>query len=137
MGHSQLTLQVVYHNRLTVAQIVAPGGSVADMTHRKAALGQLFQLFLIKNLTDQTQTLVGGEHAVIVDRDAAALLAPVLKGIETVVHKSCHIRLVWAIDAEYAAFLVDAHKPCSRLAFTKPRNRGWGLLGRLLNSGWY
>ena len=42
-----------------------------------------------------------------------------------------------AVHTEHAAFFMDTHLRPSRLAFTKPTNSGWGLLGRLLNSGWY
>ena len=34
-------------------------------------------------------------------------------------------------------FLVISHFTSSNAAFTNPTNNGWGLLGRLLNSGWY
>lgn len=135
MSHGKLSLEMVDHNGLAVAQIVAAGGSVADVTHCKPALGKLCQFLLIKNLTYQPQTHVGEKHPVVIDRDAAALLAPVLEGVQAIVYKSGHIRLFRTVDAEYPARFVDAYRPCSRLAFTKPRNRGWGLLGRLLNSG--
>ena len=136
VSHCQLALQVIDLNGLAVAQVVAPGGAVADMTHRQLTLGEFLQGLLSKDFPHQTQPLVGGEDPVVVHHNAAALLPPVLQGEEAVVDQSGHILLPGAEHTEDTAFLVNTHLRPSRLARMKPTNRGWGLLGRLLNSGW-
>ena len=70
---------------LAVAPVGGPGGAVAGVAHRHSSLGEPVQRFTGEHLPHQPKVLVGGEHPVIVDHDAAALLSPVLEGIETVV----------------------------------------------------
>ena len=81
--------------------------------------------------------MVGGEKPIVIDHNAAAFLTPVLQSVEAVVGQACQICRLLAEHAENAAFLMNTHFRPPREAAINPRNRGWGLLGRLLNSGWY
>ena len=71
---------------------------------------------------------MGKEQPVIVYHYPAALLSPVLQGVETVIAETRRIDGVVRQDAENAAFLVDTHTVCSfarsRAAPMKPKNSG-------------
>ena len=69
--------------------------------------------------------------------DFVRAMTPVLQSVEAVVGQACQICRLLAEHAENAAFLMNTHFRPPREAAINPRNRGWGLLGRLLNSGWY
>ena len=135
MGQGQLSLQVVDLKGLTVGKVGAAGGAVAGVGNRQLPRGKPLHHVAGKHLAHQAQPFMAGEHAVVVDDDSAALLPAVLQGVQAVIGQTRHILLALAVDAEHAAFFVNTHGYSPRLAFTNPRNSGWGLLGRLLNSG--
>ena len=68
---------------LGVGPDAAAGGGVADMAgSHLCAAGQLLQHALGKDLADKAQIAVAGQHAVDVQRNAAALLPAVLQRIQ-------------------------------------------------------
>ena len=91
MGHRQLALQMVDLDGLAVAQIVAAGGAVADMSDSNLAVGKLPHFFLGKDFADKAESFVGSEHPILIDHDPAALLPTVLVGIKAVIDKAGHI----------------------------------------------
>jgi hypothetical protein len=76
-----------------------PDGDPALTEFRKNAL--------VKDLVDQTESLVSLEYSAVVYDDTAAFLTPVLKRIQPEIHGVRNIGRRIAINAEYAAFLVD------------------------------
>ena len=87
----------------------APGGGIADMAgSHLCAAGQLLQHTLGKDLADKAQIAVAGQHAVDVQRNAAALLAAVLQGVQRTVDGADHIGPAGlVIHTEHAALLVQ------------------------------
>lgn len=71
------------------------------------ALTELRKNALVEDLVDQTESLVSLEYAAVVYDDTAAFLTPVLKRIQPEIHGVRNIGRRIAINAEYAAFLVD------------------------------
>lgn len=78
-GHG--ALDVADNQRLHVRALRGAGG-IQYMANRHAAAAQIGQYLLIKGVRHQADVAVGTDHAVVVDRDAAALLASVLQGVE-------------------------------------------------------
>ena len=78
-GHG--ALDVADNQRLHVRALRGAGG-IQYMANRHAAAAQVGQYLLIKGVRNQADVAVGTDHAVVVDRDAAALLASVLQGVE-------------------------------------------------------
>ena len=78
-GHG--ALDVADNQRLHVRALRGAGG-IQYMANRHAAAAQVGQYLLIKGVRHQADIAVGADHAVIVDRNAAALLASVLQGVE-------------------------------------------------------
>ena len=78
------------------------GGHVGlRLAHRGHHLGG-------EHLVHQTQVPVAGDDAVLVDGHAAALLAPVLQGIQGRIHGHGHILGAgFVVDAEDTALLVE------------------------------
>ena len=106
VGQGQLSLHVVHHHRLTVGLIGAAGGSVAHMTHRHGALRKFFQLLPGEHLVHRTQIPMGGKHTVVIDHNAAALLSPVLQGVQAVISHPRKVCRLLGIGTENAAFFV-------------------------------
>ena len=106
----QIAFAVRDAQRLCILAALQTGRRVADMADRHIS-GHIVQNALIEHIVDQTEILMGADHTVIVDRDAAGLLTAVLQG------KQCRICLMrraqalcvvrMDINAEYAAFFVD------------------------------
>ena len=136
VGNRQLALQMIYLNGLAVAHSHAAGGTIADMTDGDLPIRKILHFLMGKDFIDKADSMVGGEHAVVIDNDAAAFLTTVLQGIETVIGQGSHIGRLWTVYAKNAAFFMNTHLRPPKAAAMKPTNRGWGLLGRLLNSGW-
>ena len=136
MGNSQLAFQMIDLHGLAVAHGHAAGGTIADVTDGDLTIGKILHLLMGKNFIDKTDAMVGSEHTIVVDDDTAALLPTVLQGIETVISQRCYICGLGTVDAKYAAFFMNTHLRPPKEAAMKPTNNGWGLLGRLLNSGW-
>ena len=111
VGQRHPALEMVHQNGLDVPLVVAAGGAVAHMAHSDAAGSQRLKPLLGEYLADQPHIPVGRKNAVVVHGDAGAFLPPVLKGIQRVVCKGCHIRGFPCKDAEHAAFLMDVALP--------------------------
>ena len=103
----QPPLAVVDLNGLTVGAVGAACRAVADVPHAQPPGGQAAQDILAENLIDKSQVLVGDEHAVVIDHNAAAFLPPVLERIQPVVNQSCNVGLPGGVHAEHAALLVQ------------------------------
>lgn len=71
------------------------------------ALTEFRQNAFIENLVHQTESLVGLENSAVVHNDTAAFLTPVLQRIQTEISRVRNIGRRIAVNAEYAAFLVD------------------------------
>ena len=136
VGNRKLALQMINLNGLAVAHSHAAGGTIADVTDGDLTFGKILHFLMGEDFINETDAVVGSEHAVVIDNDAAAFLAPVLQGIETVIGQGSYIGRLWTINAKNAALFMNTHLRPPKAAAMKPTNRGWGLLGRLLNSGW-
>ena len=81
------------------------------------------------------------EQAVVVYNDPAAFLTAVLQRVQSEIAKPGGMKRLFGDHAENTAFFVNTHFSVSfdfpMAASTNPINKGCGLLGRLLNSGWY
>ena len=128
-------------NGLAVISVRPSGGAVTHMRHCHLSFRQTGQGLSRKDFAHQPQIFMGGEQAVVIDYDPAAFLPPVLKRIQTIIAYACHIADIGSHHAKHAAFFTDTHTlppmAFSNAAPINPLNRGWGLLGRLLNAGWY
>ena len=77
------------------------------MPHRQLASAELLQALWREDLTDKAEVLISRYDAVVVDGNAAALLAPVLEREQGAVSQSGNIRPAAAVNAENAAFLMN------------------------------
>lgn len=62
---------------------------------------------LVENIRNQPNIAVALDHAVGIDRNAAAFLSTVLKGIKRVIGAGRHIASFRSTNSEDAAFLMD------------------------------
>ena len=94
---------------LGVGTAALTGGGVAHVAGgHLGAVGQFLQHALGKDFADKAQVAVAGQHAVHIQRDAAALLAAVLQGVEGTVYGADHVGLAGlVIDAEDTAFFMQ------------------------------
>ena len=88
----------------------AAGGAVAAVAYGHLTGGQLAHDVLGEHLVHQTHVLVAGDDAVVVDGDAAALLAAVLQRVERAVGHGYDVLAGAGYDAEYAALFVQLVK---------------------------
>ena len=107
VGKSHAALVMVDDQGLDVALVVRTGGGVAHVAHHNVAQAQRGQMLRGEHLVDQARVPVRGEHAVIVDDDAGALLAPVLEGKKAVIGEGGQVRGLVGKDAKDAAFFVN------------------------------
>ena len=115
MGQGHAALLVVDLNGLAVAPDRGSSGAVAGVAYRHGPPGQPGQRLAAEHLPHQPQILVGGKYPVVVDHDAAALLPPVLEGVEAVVGQPAHVPRLWADHAKDATFLMNTHRDTSVL----------------------
>ena len=97
------------NHRLRVGTAALARRGIADMAgSHLCAARQLLQHTLGKDLADKAQIAVAGQHAVDVQRNAAALLAAVLQGVQRTVDGADHIGPAGlVIHTEHAALLVQ------------------------------
>ena len=76
------------------------------MTHRHGSVGKPGQNIPTENVADLAQIPVGGEDAVVIDNDAAALLPAMLKGVQAIVCRVRHIFRFRCKHAENAALFM-------------------------------
>ncbi|MBQ5643705.1 MAG: hypothetical protein IIV13_08130, partial [Bacteroidaceae bacterium] len=81
MGDCQLSFEVVDLNRLAVAQVIAAGGAVTDVTNSDLTMRKLLHFFLGKYFTNKAESLMGSEHPIFIDHNPAAFLAAMLECI--------------------------------------------------------
>ncbi len=111
VGHRHGALDVVNDHGLGVGPAAGAGGGVPDMAHSHLPLAQGGQDVLGEDLAHQPQVLMVADDPVIADGDAAALLPPVLEGVEGQVGGNRHILFfTFIIDAKEAAFFMDGIK---------------------------
>ena len=121
MGEGHAALDVPDDQRLGVLAALAAGGAVAAVADGHAAAGQLAEDVLGEHLAQEPRVHVAGDDPVVVDGDAAALLAAVLQRIERVMRYIDDVGAVVAhVDAEYAALLVQlAENICSHCSLQR------------------
>ena len=107
VGQGHAALVVVHQDGLDVPLVVGPGGAVAHVAYGDGARAQGAEPLRRKHLVHQPHIPVRGEHAIVVHRDAGALLAPVLEGVQGVIGQGGHIRRLRRVHAEHAALLLD------------------------------
>ena len=107
-GHAALDVADDYG--LGVLAGASAGGAVAAVADGHLAGGQLAHDVLGEHLVDQADVLVAGDDAVVVDGDAAALLAAVLQRVERAVGHGHDVLARAGNDAEHAALLVQLVK---------------------------
>jgi len=107
VGQRHAALDVVDHDGLAVFPPVSAGGAVAHMAHGHGAAGKGIQHRLCEHLIEQARVLIVRKQSVVVHHDAAALLPPVLEGVEPVIGAHGEIGALRAADAQHAAFLVQ------------------------------
>ena len=86
MAQGHRPLAVVDQHRLGVVAVEGAGGGIAAMAHGQLAPVHLAQHIRAEDIVHQAYILVAGDDAVPVDGNAAALLTPVLKSIQRVIH---------------------------------------------------
>ena len=102
----QLALHVVDHNGLAVRSVGCAGGAVAHMGNGHGSRRKFFHHIPGEHLANLPQISVGGEHSIIVYNDAAALLPPVLQGVQPIVSEVRHILRFRRPDTKHTAFFV-------------------------------
>ena len=107
MDKRHFALLVIDLHGLTVPPLIAAGRAVARMADRHGAVRKAGQDLRRKDLSDQPEILVRREHAVIIDRDAGALLPAVLQRKQPAVGQMCKVLRLRSHDAEYAAFFMQ------------------------------
>ena len=100
-------LDVVDHQRLGVEAGVGAHGAVAHVRHGHLSRAQRVQGFGGEDVADQPRALVAVDDAVVVDGDAAALLAAMLQGVESIIAQRGDVQPIAAVNAEHAAFLMQ------------------------------
>ena len=106
MHQRHFALLMIDLHRLTVAALVAAGCSVAGMADCHRTVRKAGEHLRRKDMIDQTEILVCGEYAVIVDRDAGSLLTAVLQCKQSAVGEVGKIFRLRRHDAEHAAFFM-------------------------------
>ena len=76
---------MVDYNGLAVRPVGCAGGAVAHMGNGHGSRRKFFHHIPGEHLANLPQISVGGEHSIIVYNDAAALLPPVLQGVQPIV----------------------------------------------------
>ena len=107
MGQGQLALHMVHHNGLAVCPVGGTGGSVTHMAHGHGPARELLHHITGEHIPHLPQIPVGGENAVLIDDDAAALLAPVLQSIQPIVGQIRQVLRLWRPGTEDAALLMN------------------------------
>ena len=111
-GHAALL--VVHLDGLAVAPVVSAGGAIARVGDRHRTAGKVLESLPREHLADKTDILVGAEHTVVVDNDAAALLSAMLQRVKPVVTGRRHIGHLRRDHAEYTALFVDTAHTLTR-----------------------
>ena len=106
MGQGHAALVVVHQDGLDVPLVVAAGGAVAHMGNGHGSRRKFFHHIPGEHLANLPQISVGGEHPIIVYNDAAALLPPVLQGVQPIVSEVRHVLRFWRPDTKHTAFFV-------------------------------
>ena len=107
-GHGALA--VVDQHGLSVVAVQGAGGAVAAVAHGHLALVHLLQHVPGEHIRHQANILVAGDHAVVIHRDAAALLAAVLQGVQRVIGLGHHALAAAAVNAEHTTFFMQLVK---------------------------
>ena len=107
VGDGERALYMAHRHGLAVGSVHVSGGGVAHMANGDPALSEFREYPLGEHLVHQTKSLVGLENPAVVNNDSAAFLTPVLKRIQPEISGVRHIGRRIAVNAEYAAFLVD------------------------------
>ena len=68
------------------------------------------ECFLVKNLVDESETLVDEDGVAIADRDARALLPTVLKRLQAEARQASDV-LAWRVHAENRAGFLEPVRP--------------------------
>ena len=118
VGQGHMALDVVDDDGLGVQRAAEAGGAVAHMANGHGAGAQLLENAGREYRADEALLLVEAENAVVVDHDAAALLAAVLEGIKAVVDVHGDGARLSLPDAEHAAFFMQ-----SAHALASPKTR--------------
>ena len=116
VGDGHASLLMVDLNRLAVAPYGGPCGAVACMTHGHGPLGQAVQGVNGKHLAHQSHILAGGKHPIVIDHYSAALLSPVLEGVQSIVDDTAYLCRLRRNNTKNAAFFMDTHisSPCDK-----------------------
>ena len=101
-GHS--ALDMVDHDRLRVAAVIASGRAVTHMSDRHIALAEAFQDLRRKHVVDQSGVFIRLKQSVIIDNDAARFLPAVLQRKQSVISGARHIGSFRGKYAEHTAF---------------------------------
>ena len=78
VGHHHGALDMADHQGLGILPGGDADGGIPHMAHGDLAGAHLFQVIPGEHIRHQAHVLIGGDDPAVVDRDAAALLAPVL-----------------------------------------------------------
>ncbi len=109
MGKGHFPFLMIDLYGLAVIAAVAAGGSVPHMSYCHISFRQAGKRICGKHLADQTQILIGGKHAVIVNHNSTALLPPVLQGVQPVISRPCRIKRIFVYNTKHAAFFMNTH----------------------------
>ena len=122
VGKSHISLPVTDQKRLGIFHYLTACCGIPAMSDSDLSRSHGFQYFPGKYAADQSQILMAGDHTLIVDSDAAALLSPVLQCIQTMITGRYNICSIRAVYAEYTTFFMQfgfpaichAHSPIKR-----------------------
>ncbi|MPM99422.1 hypothetical protein SDC9_146613 [bioreactor metagenome] len=107
VGQGHAALVVIYQNGLDISFVIAAGGAVAYVAHGDVALPQRLKMLRREHVAHQSHVPIGGEHAVVVHHDAAALLPPMLQSVQRIIAQGGHVLRLFAKYPENAAFLME------------------------------
>ena len=118
MCQCHMPFLVIDFNRLAIIAVCTAGGAVAGMPDCHRSFRERMKDIAAEYFPDETNVLMGSEHAIIVDNNTAAFLAPMLKGIKAEINQAGNILRLLRHDTEYTAFFMDTHND-SRSCYNK------------------
>jgi hypothetical protein len=104
-----MSLLMIHFNGLAVAPVCRAGRSVSGVRHGNAASWQPGESIPGEDLAHKSKVFVRVEETILIDDDAAALLASVLQGIQSVITHHRYISRLLCHHSENTAFFVDLH----------------------------
>ena len=107
MCNRHRSFHMAHNDGLRIGTARFSGSRIPYMTDRNIPLSELFDLTAVKYLRHQSEILMVGENAPVIDYNAAAFLPSVLKRIERHICHGGNVRCIRRDHAEHAAFFMQ------------------------------